>query len=76
MRNECPETWTDFISTLMGIGATKGSCILVTTRMQQVASTVAECPHICLKNLSGDDTWLILKERAFAGKRSVINTRT
>ncbi|KAI5677178.1 hypothetical protein M9H77_08128 [Catharanthus roseus] len=52
MRNECPETWTDFISTLMGIGATKGSCILVTTRMQQVASTVAECPHICLKNLS------------------------
>ncbi|XP_049399641.1 putative disease resistance protein RGA4 [Solanum stenotomum] len=57
--------WDEFMDSLRGINTSRGNCILVTTRMKLVASTVAAVgPHI-LKKLAKGHCWSIFKQRAF-----------
>ncbi|KAH0645727.1 hypothetical protein KY284_033611 [Solanum tuberosum] len=57
-------SWHEFMDTLRGINTSRGNCILVTTRMKQVASIVAEDLHM-LRRLARDHCWSIFKQRAF-----------
>ncbi|WMV52129.1 hypothetical protein MTR67_045514 [Solanum verrucosum] len=61
-----PTLWDEFVDTLRGINTSRGNFILVTTRMELVASTVATVlgPHM-LEKLSEDHCWSIFKQRAF-----------
>ncbi|KAH0752486.1 hypothetical protein KY285_005634 [Solanum tuberosum] len=59
-----PTLWHEFLDTLKGINTTRGNCILVTTRMKLVASTVAVGLHM-LGKLADDHCWSIFKQRAF-----------
>ncbi|XP_049401898.1 putative disease resistance protein RGA4 isoform X4 [Solanum stenotomum] len=59
-----PTLWHEFLDTLKGINTTRGNCILVTTRMKLVASTVAVDLHL-LGKLADDHCWSIFKQRAF-----------
>ncbi|XP_006338952.1 putative disease resistance protein RGA4 [Solanum tuberosum] len=56
--------WHDFVDTLRGINTSRGNCILVTTRMKQVASIVAADLHM-LGKLTDDHCWSIFKHKAF-----------
>ncbi|KAH0720805.1 hypothetical protein KY290_005791 [Solanum tuberosum] len=60
-------SWHEFMDTLRGINTSRGNCILVTTRMKQVASIVAEDLHM-LRRLARDHCWSIFKQRAFVGE--------
>ncbi|XP_060178273.1 putative disease resistance protein RGA3 [Lycium barbarum] len=57
--------WHEFVDTLRGINTSRGNCILVTTRIKRVASTVSGDIHM-LGRLSDDHCWSIFKQRAFA----------
>ncbi|XP_060176637.1 putative disease resistance protein RGA3 isoform X2 [Lycium barbarum] len=58
--------WHEFVDTLRGINASRGNCILVTTRRELVASTVAGAVDLhMLKNLAADHCWSIFKRRTF-----------
>ncbi|XP_049402155.1 putative disease resistance protein RGA3 [Solanum stenotomum] len=57
-------SWHEFMDTLRGINTSRGNCILVTTRMKQVASIVAADLHM-LGNLTDDHCLSIFKQRAF-----------
>ncbi|KAH0720779.1 hypothetical protein KY290_005761 [Solanum tuberosum] len=61
-----PTLWDEFVDTLRGINTSRGNFILVTTRMELMASTVATVlgPHM-LEKLSADHCWSIFKQRAF-----------
>nr|QVT92257.1 RGA-B1-1 [Solanum chacoense] len=61
-----PTLWDEFVETLRGINTSRGNIILVTTRMELVASTVAAVlgPHM-LEKLAKDHCWSIFKQRAF-----------
>ncbi|KAH0752500.1 hypothetical protein KY285_005648 [Solanum tuberosum] len=61
-------SWHEFVDTLRGINTAKGNCILVTTRMKRVASTVAADLHI-LGKLTEDHCWSIFKQKAFVDGR-------
>lgn len=63
--NEKLEEWDDFKRSLVGINATKGNGIIVTTRSERVASIVATHHLHFLEKLSEDDCWSVFKERAF-----------
>ncbi|KAL3507487.1 hypothetical protein ACH5RR_032869 [Cinchona calisaya] len=63
--NEQARLWNDFLGSLRGISSAKGSCILVTTRNQPVATITGTSSGYSLKQLSDDKCWLILKENAF-----------
>ncbi|WMV14218.1 hypothetical protein MTR67_007603 [Solanum verrucosum] len=63
--NEKLEEWDDFKRSLVGINATKGNAIIVTTRSERVASIVATHHLHFLEKLSEDDCWSVFKERAF-----------
>ncbi|XP_006338948.1 putative disease resistance protein RGA3 [Solanum tuberosum] len=53
------------MDSLRGINTSRGNCILVTTRMKLVASTVAAVgPHM-LEKLAKDHCWSIFKKKAF-----------
>ncbi|XP_070049111.1 putative disease resistance protein RGA3 [Nicotiana tomentosiformis] len=56
--------WHDFLDTLKGINTSRGNCILVTTRSERVASSVAVDLHT-LGKLAADHCWSIFKQRAF-----------
>ncbi|KAK4724494.1 hypothetical protein R3W88_027273 [Solanum pinnatisectum] len=57
--------WDAFVDTLRGINTSRGNFILVTTRMEQVASkVVAVGPHR-LEKLAADHCWSIFRQRAF-----------
>ncbi|XP_019264519.1 PREDICTED: putative disease resistance protein RGA3 [Nicotiana attenuata] len=60
-----PTLWHEFVDTLKGINISRGNCILVTTRRDQVASAVAAHLHM-LGKLAEDHCWSIFKQRAFA----------
>ncbi|XP_049386413.1 disease resistance protein RGA2-like [Solanum stenotomum] len=60
-------SWHEFMDTLRGINTSRGNCILVTTRMKQVASIVAEDHHM-LRRLARDHCWSIFKQRAFVSE--------
>ncbi|KAG5581245.1 hypothetical protein H5410_051872 [Solanum commersonii] len=57
-------SWHEFMDTLRGINTSRGNCILVTTRIKQVASTIAVDLHM-LRRLARDHCWSIFKQRAF-----------
>ncbi|XP_015164580.1 putative disease resistance protein RGA4 isoform X2 [Solanum tuberosum] len=61
-------SWHEFVDTLRGINTSRGNCILVTTRMKRVASTVATDLHI-LGKLTEDHCWSIFKQKAFVDGR-------
>ncbi|KAH0724114.1 hypothetical protein KY289_007158 [Solanum tuberosum] len=61
-------SWHEFVDTLRGINTSKGNCILVTTRMKRVASTVAADLHM-LGKLTEDHCWSIFKQKAFVDGR-------
>ncbi|KAM3306169.1 hypothetical protein P3S67_013039 [Capsicum chacoense] len=52
------------MDTLRGINSSRGNCILVTTRTELVAFTVAVGPYM-LEKLAEDHCWSIFKQRAF-----------
>ncbi|KAH0721650.1 hypothetical protein KY290_005744 [Solanum tuberosum] len=62
-------SWHEFVDTLRGINTSRGNCILVTTRMKRVASTVATDLHI-LGKLTEDHCWSIFKQKAFVDGRA------
>ncbi|RDY03739.1 putative disease resistance RPP13-like protein 1, partial [Mucuna pruriens] len=45
-----------------------GSCVLVTTRNEHVASSMLTVPSYHLKPLEDDDCWLLFSEHAFEGR--------
>ncbi|KAG5582639.1 hypothetical protein H5410_053266 [Solanum commersonii] len=55
----------EFVDTLRGINTSRGNFILVTTRMEQVASTVAAVGPHKLEKLAEDHCRSIFKQRAF-----------
>ncbi|KAH0720498.1 hypothetical protein KY284_005528 [Solanum tuberosum] len=55
----------EFVDTLRGINTSRGNFILVTTRMEQVASTVAAVAPHRLEKLANDHCWSIFKQKAF-----------
>ncbi|KAL3356588.1 hypothetical protein AABB24_017308 [Solanum stoloniferum] len=57
--------WVEFVDTLRGINTSRGNFILVTTRMEQVASTVAAVAPHRLEKLAEAHCWSIFKQRAF-----------
>ncbi|KAK6778505.1 hypothetical protein RDI58_025223 [Solanum bulbocastanum] len=61
-------SWHEFVDTLRGINTSRGNCILVTTRMKRVASSIATDLHI-LGKLTEDHCWSIFKQRAFVDSR-------
>ncbi|KAH0752493.1 hypothetical protein KY285_005641 [Solanum tuberosum] len=61
-------SWHEFVDTLRGINTSRGNCILVTTRMKRVASTVATDLHM-LGKLTEDHCWSIFKQKAFVDGR-------
>ncbi|KAK2975499.1 hypothetical protein RJ640_005238 [Escallonia rubra] len=63
--NDVPETWECMRDALLEIGGSKGSRILVTTRSDAVATTMASLTYP-LERLTDEDGWTIFKQRAFA----------
>ncbi|KAF3449631.1 hypothetical protein FNV43_RR10362 [Rhamnella rubrinervis] len=61
--NEDQEEW-DRLKYVMSCGS-KGSSIVVTTRLQKVASIVGTVPMHHLSGLSENNCWLLFKQRAF-----------
>ncbi|GKV49916.1 hypothetical protein SLEP1_g56639, partial [Rubroshorea leprosula] len=70
--NEERKIWEDLRSCLLGISKNKGSRVLVTTRLKNVASLMAVTnEHIHHpKQLNEEECWTIIKHRAF-GDNSV-----
>ncbi|WVZ10609.1 hypothetical protein V8G54_015139 [Vigna mungo] len=67
--NEDPEKWKQLKGKLQCARAAKGATILVTTRLEEVASTMQTNPAYHLKELSGDDSWSLFKHHAFGPNR-------
>lgn len=63
--SEEPEQWDNFITSLEGISPVKGNVIIVTTRSGNVASIVKTYDVHELGVLSEEDSWFIIKARAF-----------
>ncbi|KAL3651191.1 hypothetical protein CASFOL_004193 [Castilleja foliolosa] len=61
--NEDMEMWDDFVNSLMGISSATGSCIIVTSRSEVVASIVTTLHVYKLKGLSENDCWSIIKAK-------------
>ncbi|KAK4724502.1 hypothetical protein R3W88_027281 [Solanum pinnatisectum] len=57
--------WVEFVDTLRGMNKSRGNFILMTTRIEQVASTVATVGPHRLEKLAKDHCWSIFKQRAF-----------
>ncbi|XP_043712704.1 LOW QUALITY PROTEIN: putative disease resistance protein RGA3 [Telopea speciosissima] len=71
--NEDQDKW-DMVKSSLTCG-NEGSAILVTTRIEKVASIMGTFPAHHLKGLSEDDCWALFKQRAFGdGSREVENT--
>ncbi|WVZ10600.1 hypothetical protein V8G54_015130 [Vigna mungo] len=67
--NEDQEKWKQLKGKLQCARAAKGATILVTTRLEEVASTMQTHPAYHLKELSGDDSWSFFKHHAFGPNR-------
>ncbi|XP_017426264.2 putative disease resistance protein RGA3 [Vigna angularis] len=67
--NQDPEKWKQLKGKLQCARAAKGATILVTTRLEEVASTMQTHPAYHLKELSGDDSWSLFKHHAFGPNR-------
>ncbi|WVZ12621.1 hypothetical protein V8G54_017151 [Vigna mungo] len=67
--NEDQEKWKQLKGKLQCARAAKGATILVTTRLEEVASTMQTHPAYHLKELLGDDSWSLFKHHAFGPNR-------
>ncbi|XP_047180608.1 putative disease resistance protein RGA3 [Vigna umbellata] len=67
--NEDPEKWEQLKGKLQCARAAKGATILVTTRLEEVASTMQTHPAYRLKELPGDESWSLFKHHAFGPNR-------
>ncbi|QHO40114.1 Putative disease resistance protein [Arachis hypogaea] len=63
------DKWEDLKSVLLCGGGTKGAAVLVTTRVESVASVMGTCPAHHLSPLSQDDNWLLFKYHAFGSDK-------
>ncbi|KAK8472164.1 hypothetical protein PHAVU_002G129200 [Phaseolus vulgaris] len=70
--NEDQEKWKQLKGKLQCARTSKGATILVTTRLQEVASTMETHPVYHLTELSGDDSWSLFKHHAFGQNREEI----
>ncbi|WVZ09693.1 hypothetical protein V8G54_014223 [Vigna mungo] len=67
--NEDPEKWKQLKGKLQCARAAKGATILVTTRLEEVASIMQTHPAYHLKELPGDESWSLFKYHAFGPNR-------
>nr|XP_025651365.1 putative disease resistance protein RGA4 isoform X2 [Arachis hypogaea]XP_025698022.1 putative disease resistance protein RGA4 isoform X2 [Arachis hypogaea] len=67
--NEDQDKWEKLKYTLQCGSGTKGASILVTTRLESVASIMGTCPFHHLLPLSEDENWLLFKHYAFGQER-------
>ncbi|KOM45406.1 hypothetical protein LR48_Vigan06g071200 [Vigna angularis] len=67
--NEDPEKWEQLKGKLQCARAAKGATILVTSRLEEVASTMQTHPAYRLKELPGDESWSLFKYHAFGPNR-------
>ena len=70
--NEDQEKWKQLKGKLHCARAAKGATILVTTRLEEVASTMETHPAYLLKKLSDDDSWSLFKHHAFGQNKEEI----
>ncbi|KZV39563.1 hypothetical protein F511_31395 [Dorcoceras hygrometricum] len=63
--NDKTHEWDNFMNCIRGINPNKGNFIMVTTRNQNVPSTMTPCTNPSLGLLSDGDCWEIIKARAF-----------
>ncbi|CAL5348108.1 unnamed protein product [Camellia sinensis] len=66
--NENQDKWVRMRDSLLGIGGSKGSKIMATTRSMDVVSTMRTSPSLThhLNQLSENDSWTMFRKRAFA----------
>ncbi|KAL7176744.1 hypothetical protein ACSBR2_030150 [Camellia fascicularis] len=66
--NENPHSWECMRNSLLGIGGSKGSKIIATTRSMQVVCTMRTSPSLThhLSQLSKNESWIMFRKRAFA----------
>nr|XP_011467953.1 PREDICTED: putative disease resistance protein RGA3 isoform X2 [Fragaria vesca subsp. vesca] len=62
--NEEREKWDSLMSCLSKLNSNPGSCIIVTTRSTNVSTIAETLARPELRNLSKDDCWSIIKQRA------------
>ena len=67
--SEDQEKWNQFKYFLQSGNGTKGASILVTTRLDIVASIMGTYPTHHLVGLSNDDIWYLFKQKAFETNR-------
>ncbi|GLT30349.1 hypothetical protein SLA2020_051530 [Shorea laevis] len=65
--NENRREWEDLRDCLLGLSKMNGNRVLVTTRIQNVATVMGVLPeHVhCLKQLKDDDCWSVIRHRVF-----------
>ncbi|GKV00915.1 hypothetical protein SLEP1_g13522 [Rubroshorea leprosula] len=65
--NENRREWEDLRDCLLGLSEMNGNRVLVTTRIQNVATVMGVLPeHVhCLKQLKDDDCWSVIRHRVF-----------
>ncbi|GLT30353.1 hypothetical protein SLA2020_051570 [Shorea laevis] len=65
--NENRREWEDLRDCLLGFSKMIGNRVLVTTRIQNVATVMGVLPeHVhCLKQLKDDDCWSVIRHRVF-----------
>ncbi|XP_028108422.1 putative disease resistance protein RGA4 [Camellia sinensis] len=66
--NENPNKWECMRNSLLGIGGSKGSKIIATTRSMCVVSTMRTSLTHHLSQLSKNDSWTMFRKRAFANR--------
>ncbi|XP_029127542.1 putative disease resistance protein RGA1 isoform X2 [Cajanus cajan] len=67
--NEDKEKWKELKGTFQCARGIKGATVLVTTRLEKVASIMETHPAHHLKGLSEDDSWSLFKHHAFGPNR-------
>ncbi|ESW30165.1 hypothetical protein PHAVU_002G130100 [Phaseolus vulgaris] len=67
--NEDQEKWTNLKGMLQCARGAKGAAALVTTRLEEVVSTMETHGAYHLKELSGDDSWSLFTSHAFGPNR-------
>nr|XP_017216403.1 PREDICTED: putative disease resistance protein RGA3 [Daucus carota subsp. sativus]XP_017216404.1 PREDICTED: putative disease resistance protein RGA3 [Daucus carota subsp. sativus] len=64
--NEESVKWDNLTNSLLEIGGDKGSCILVTTRKQEVIDAMRSCVSYWLEILTEDESYELFKKIAFS----------
>lgn len=67
VRGEAGDKWSELKASLRTSGCARGSCILVTTRFEEVAKVMDTSHFYYLKPLPEDDYWSLFAEKTFWG---------